>query len=62
MNIDETINETIKELIKERDFCQATEKKAHDRIVEINRQIGKLETQKKRIEKILGDSQKAIAE
>jgi len=56
------IAEEITKLKAEQAECQATEKKAHDRAIEIGRQIGKLETQKKKIDKILGEGQKGVAE
>lgn len=56
------ISEEIEKLKNEQTECFVTEQKAHARAIEIGRQIGKLETQQKKIAKILGEGQKGVAE
>lgn len=56
------ISEHIKKLQDERDECEATKKKAHSRIVEIDGKLRQLETQKKKFLAILGEGQKGAAE
>jgi hypothetical protein len=50
------LRETIEALKAERERQQAIEKEAHDRWVDIGRQIGKLETQAKKVAAIVGET------
>ena len=56
------ITDEIEKLKAEQTACLEIEKQSHARAIEIGRQIGKLETQKKKIDKILGEGQKGVAE
>lgn len=53
------ITQRINELTKERDDLQIVKDKAHDRIKEISRTIGKLQTVLKDAEEILGEKTSA---
>lgn len=52
------INKKIEDLKAERNEQLAIEEKAHNRAIEINRQIGKLETALKRVGEILFEDAK----
>lgn len=52
------INKKIEDLKAERNEQLAIEEKAHTRAIEINRQIGKLETTLKRVGEILFEEEK----
>jgi hypothetical protein len=56
------LKESIEALKAERERQQAIEKEAHDRWVDIGRQIGKLETQAKKVAAIVGTSVNEVIE
>lgn len=58
-NLTMDITQRINELTKERDDLQIVKDKAHDRIKEISRTIGKLQTVLKDAEEILGEKTSA---